>query len=75
MTRETAEVKFEKGFRKGDAVINETDRYVEVRNGYQRFIVGDNGERRLFWITLGKIEYEDKILSGDLSLREIKNLK
>jgi len=65
---------FTKGFRKGDIIKKETDRYVEVWNGYQKFIVGDNGERRLFYISMGDMQFEDKLCEGELSLEALKNL-
>jgi hypothetical protein len=68
-------MKFEKGFKKDDVILKETDRYVEVQNGYQKFIVGDNGERRLFWISFQEMQFEDKITTGPLSLKELKDGK
>lgn len=64
---------FTKGFRKDDIIIKENDRYVEVQNGYQKFIVGDNGERRLFYISMGEMEFENKLSEGELSLETLKN--
>jgi len=66
--------KFKKGFRIGDVILKETDRYVEVQNGYQKFIVGDNGERRIFSIQLGKMVFGDIDKNqNDVSLEELKN--
>lgn len=68
--------KFIKGFRKGDFVTKETDRYIEVQNGYQKFIVGDNGERRIFSIQLGEMVVGGLVTQGEeLSLSDIKQEK
>lgn len=64
--------KFIKGFREGDSIQRETDRYVEVKNGYQSFIVSDSGQRKLFTIENGRVIFENKLSSGELSLNQIR---
>ena len=65
--------KFIKGFRRGDIILKESDRYVEVQNGYQKFIIGDNGERRIFSIQLGEMVVGNLVTNGtELSLSDIK---
>ena len=66
--------KFQRGFLKNDIILKETNRYCEVQNGYQKFIVGDNGERRLFYIQFGNKIIDNKVLTGNLSLKNIKHV-
>ncbi len=68
---------FNSGFREGDKIVVETDRYVRVIDDIGReSTVGDNGERRMHIKSIGETYFDPPLdkpaATGPLSLADIK---